>query len=243
MFLMQLLILQVVLFAALAVVLRRLLGRHATTATTHLQGLSQEYLKKHEELKKHLEEGERHYQEQLAKAQEETQQLKIQASKEAEAARQHAIEQAHQEAERIIQQAMQARAALQQELTRASDAKAVEQAGGLLERALPKEFRELVHAHWVDGLIKNGLISLERIQSREAIREARAVSAFPLTPAQRKVLLERLQTALGSGVTLQESVDPRLIAGLIVTVGHLVLDGSLASKLLEAARHAQESAE
>ena len=243
MFIAQFLLLQVVIFVALAVVLRRLLGRHATTATTHLQGLSQAYLKKHEELKQHVEEGERHYQEQLAKVQEEAQQLKIQASKEAEVTRQHAVEQAHQEAERIIQQATQARAALQQELTRTFEARAVAQACKLLEETLPDEFRALLHPHWVDGLLKNGLINLERIQSREAIREARVVSAFPLTPAQRKALLERLQAGLGVDVALQEAVDPSLIAGLSITVGHLVLDGSVVSKLRAAAQHAQESAE
>ncbi len=243
MFIAQFLLLQVVIFVALAVVLRRLLGRHATTATTHLQGLSQEYLKKHEELKQHVEEGERHYQEQLTKVQEEAQQLKIQASKEAEATRQHAVEQAHQEAERIIQQATQARAALQQELTRTFEARAAAQACKLLEEALPDEFRALLHPHWVDGLLKNGLVNLERIQSREPVREAQVISAFPLTPAQRKALLERLQAGLGADVALQEAVDSSLIAGLSITVGHLVLDGSVVSKLRAVAQHAQESAE
>ncbi|MBI3011392.1 MAG: F0F1 ATP synthase subunit delta [Candidatus Omnitrophica bacterium] len=241
MFILQFVVLQVVLFVGLAVLLRRVMGRHATKATAHLQGLSQDYLRKQEELKKRLEEAERLYQEQLAKAQEEAHQLKTQARQEAEAARQQVVEQARQEAERIVQQAVQAREALQRELAQAMEAKAVERACELIQDILPRELREAAHTPWLDELITNGLITVERLESREQIREARAVSAFPLTSAQRKRLLERLQELLGSPVTLQESVDPHLLAGLTITIGHLVLDGSLSSKLREAVRHAQDA--
>lgn len=240
MLLLQMLILNVMIFFGLIVVLRRLLAKHATTATTHLQGLSQDYLRKQDELKKRLEEAERHYQEQLVKAQEEAQQLKSQALKDAETTRQQALDDAHREAERIVQQAMRTRETLQQELAQSLDTKAVERACELLRTVLPDELREAAHAQWMDRLIKNGLIQVERVDRREDLHEARVVSAFPLTPVQRKQLLERLQEALGTALHLQEAVEPRLIAGLTVTIGHLVLDGSLATKLLEAARHAQD---
>lgn len=237
--LIQVLVLNVVIFAGLVAVLRRLMGRHAMTATAHLQGLSQDYLKKQEELKKRLEDAERRYQEQLVKAQEEAHHIKAQALTEGEETKQRLLDEARHEAERVIQQAMQARENLRQELVQSLEARAVERACELLQQALPQDLREATHAHWLEELIKNGLIHMERIESREELREAKVVSAFPLTPSQRKQLLERLQAALGAAVTLQEAVEPRLVAGLVVTIGHLVLDGSLSSKLLEAARHAQ----
>lgn len=243
MFMIQLLVLQVVIFIGLVVVLRRLMGRHATTATAHLQGLSQDYLKKHDELKKRLEETERYYQEQVMKAQEEAHQTMAEALKEAEAARQQVLDQAHQEAERIIQQATGTRETLKQELVQSMEGKAVERACELLQEVLPEVLREATHHAWLTELITNGLISVEHLETREAVQEARVVSAIALTDAQRALLLERLRAALGSSVTLQETVDPRLVAGLIITMGHLVLDGSLASKLREATRHAQDSLE
>ncbi len=242
MFVIQSILLYVVMSVVLIVVLRRLIMRHATTATAHLQDLSEDYLKRQEELKKRLEEAERSYQEQLAKAQEEAQTIKSQALKEAELARQQALEQARQEAERIIQQANQAREHLQQELTQSLETRAVDYACGLLQRILPEALRGAAHAQWVDALIQNGTISVDRLETQEDVREARVVSACALTADQRARLLKRLDVVLKHPVTLEESVDPCLIAGLTITIGHLVLDGSLGSKLREAARHADTPA-
>ena len=243
MFIAQLLVLQVVIFVGLVVVLRKLMARHATTATAHLQGLSQDYLKKHDELKVRLEETERHYQEQILKAQEEAHQVMAQALKEAEATRQQVLDQAHQEAERIVAQATRARDALQQELAQSMELKAVQQACKLVQAVLPQVLREAAHRDWLTQLIADGLIAGPQFETRETSRDAKVVSAFALTEAQRKLLQERLHKAMGGPVTIQESVDPALIAGLTITIGHLVLDGSLASKLHEATRHAQDSVE
>lgn len=243
MFIAQLLILQVVIFAGLVVVLRKLMAKHATTATTHLQGLSQDYLKKHDELKVRLEETERHYQEQVAKAQEEAHQTMAEAMQEAEAARQQVLDQAHQEAERIIQQATRAREALEQEMAKSMELKAVEQAGELVKRVLPEVLRQAAHEDWLTQLIINGLIAEQTLETRETCRDATVASAFPLTEAQRRLLSERLARAMGGPVTITETVEPAMIAGLVITIGHLVLDGSLASKLREALLHAQHDLE
>ena len=111
-----LIVLQFLLFIGLVALLRKLMGRHATTATAHLQGLSQDYLRKADEVKQRLEESERQYQEHLTKAQEEAHRLKQQALTEADLARQQTLDQAHEEAERIVQQANQARESMQREM-------------------------------------------------------------------------------------------------------------------------------
>ena len=243
MFIIQLLIFQAMIFVALVAVLKGLMGRHATTATAHLQGLTQEYLRKHEELKKRLEENEKHHQELLAKAQEEAHQLKDQALKEAEIRRQELVEEAHREAERIMQQAAQSRQALQDELKGSMEIRTLNQACELIQKILPQELRQVTHAQWVDELIRNGKINEACGSIHEKVQQAGVISAIPLTSAQRERLLQKLQTALGYSVTLQENVDPNIIAGLTITLGHWVLDGSLASKLREGARHAEDSHE
>ena len=231
------LVLLIVMFVAAVVILRRLMAQHVTTATTHLHALSQDYLRKHEEFKKRLEEAQRQYDEQLGKVQEETRQLKDQALKEAELLRQQLLGKAREEAERIIQQANQARDTMRHELTQAVDERAAERACEILQDALPQDLRHTTHTQWVEELIHHGLAKMERPNGREAAREARVATAFPLTPVQRKHLLEQLQTVIGSGVTVEEAVDPRIVAGLIITVGHLVFEGSLFSKFREATRH------
>ena len=236
MLIVQVLVLLAMTFLVLIGILRWFMGRHLTTATAHLQGLSQDYLRRQDELKKRLEEAERNYQEQITKAQEEAQQLKSQALAEAEAARRQAMDHAHEEAERIVKQANQARESLQRELSESMDARAIERACELLRDAMPPELREAAHRQWFEALLHNGLVTGQQLQAGERVKEARVVAAFALTDAQRKLLNEKLAAALGGPVTLQESVDAKLIAGLTITVGHLGLDGSLGSKLEERAR-------
>jgi F0F1-type ATP synthase delta subunit len=52
------------------------------------------------------------------------------------------------------------------------------------------------------------------------------------------LLQRRLKEKLGREIRLSESTDERLVAGLTITLGSLILDGSLASKVREAARQA-----
>ncbi len=235
----QLLMVLVVAFVALVIALRWLMSQHATTTIAHLQGLSQEYMKKQDEVKKRLDESERQYQEQLAKAQEDVRQLKAQAGKDAEGARQQLLEQAHKEAERIVQQAIQARETMQQEMGALIETRAVEKACELLCSSLPEALRAAAHAQWVDALLANGLIPDEQLRIQGTLQQVKIVSAFPLTAAQRKELAQRLQAATGRALTLEETVDLHLVAGIVITLGHTVLDGSLATQLQKVTRHAQ----
>lgn len=236
-----LVVLLVVVFAGSLLALRYVLTRYVAQATGHLQTLSRDAIDQREALQRRVEETERQRREQLTKVQEEVQELRAKALAEAEAARQQALTQARAEAEQVVAQAMEARKALLQEQTALIESKAVERACDLVAQVLPHALREAVHSRWLDELIEDGLVP-ERLATHEQVREATVVSAFPLAAAQRTRLTARLQAAFGPSLTIHESVDARFVAGLTVTAGHLVLDGSLASKLHEATRHAQRAA-
>ena len=242
MLLIQFLVFQVLSFLALAVFLQRFVGRHATTTTAHLQGLTQEYLRREEELKRRLEEAERQYQDLLAKAEREGQHLKERAVHEGEEKRQKRIEEGRQEAERIVHQALQAKESLRKELQSSLAQEAVRKACELIREILPQELKETDHARWVDGVIHNGLLPMDTLDLKEPVEEAQVISAQPLTDHQRGFLLGKIQEAVGHPLVLKEAVDPQLIAGLMVRVGHWVLDGTLSSKLTEAVRHAENAA-
>jgi len=56
-------------------------------------------------------------------------------------------------------------------------------------------------------------------------------SAEPLSDSHIKDLKEALKASLGKDVTLETSVDPDIIGGLIVKVGSRMIDGSIRTKL------------
>ena len=57
------------------------------------------------------------------------------------------------------------------------------------------------------------------------------VSATALSDAQTKKLADTLKKKIGKTVTLNKSVDPSLIGGLVVKVGSQMIDSSLKTKL------------
>jgi F-type H+-transporting ATPase subunit delta len=63
------------------------------------------------------------------------------------------------------------------------------------------------------------------------IVKAQVVSASPLSDANRRQIVEDVKSIAGSEVILQESVDPALIGGFVLTVGDRQIDTSVAGDL------------
>ena len=237
------LLLQVVIFAGLVVVLRRVLSRSATDTAAHLESLTAEYTRRQEELKRRLEESERQYTEQLSKAKAEAERLLAEAKQEAASSQAKTLEEARLESERIVRQGVETRDALRRDIEREIDRRSLERACELIQRALPRTLREDLQTRWFDELFRDGLAKqFERLRTEEAANEVKVVSALPLTKDQQALLRSQLKERLGRNVTVTEQIDDRLVAGLTMTIGSLVFDGSLASRVQEAMRKVKDAA-
>lgn len=60
---------------------------------------------------------------------------------------------------------------------------------------------------------------------------ARVTTAVTLTDDERKKLKEQLQTKTAKSIELDETVDPRLIGGMIVVLKDRIIDGSIRHQL------------
>lgn len=66
---------------------------------------------------------------------------------------------------------------------------------------------------------------------------AKVVVARPLSEAQASRLRSALRGQLGHDITLQVTVDPRVLGGVRVSVGDEVIEGTVAKRLTDAERH------
>ena len=235
-----LLVIQIIVFAVAVTVLRRVLSRNFVDAATRLQDMSAEYTRRQEELKEKLAESEQQYQEQLSRAKTEAERIVATARQEAEMAKAGGLEEARLEAERIVRQGVESRDGLRKELEREMEKRSAQHACELIEEALPADLRRDIQGRWLEELLHNGLTQFDRIKKEEEVREVKIVSALPLTKEQRALLQARLKERLGRDVSLTEQVDDRLVAGLMITVGSLVFDGTLASRIKRAVRKSHE---
>jgi F-type H+-transporting ATPase subunit delta len=60
---------------------------------------------------------------------------------------------------------------------------------------------------------------------------AEVVSAYPLDAAQVDALKQQLRTRIGRDVTVDLSVDPSLLGGLVVKIGSQMIDSSIKTRL------------
>jgi F0F1-type ATP synthase membrane subunit b/b' len=226
----------VVFFGAMTYVLTKFLRRDVVNATEHLDKQALEYAQKEEAVKKQLEDARRQSLELVANAQKDGQLQRDMIMKQAEQEKSVIIGEAHKRVEEMIKEADNARLALLAELNHKIEDRAMVRAQELLAQVLPESVRRQLHELWVKNLIEASLESVDRLKIPAGTTEVTIVSAFSLSDQQKKALLLKLKEKLGFEVSLKEEADPDLIAGFVVTVGTLHLDGSLAFMIAEEAR-------
>lgn len=231
----SLIVLLVIIFVGMVFFLRNILNRNIIAATTHLEQLSSEYAKREEEIRKQYEEAKRQTQEILFHAQKDAQAQKEKILKEAQEGKERVLNETQAKVDEMMQQADRARQALLAEVNLRIEEKAIERAAQLLEETLPEHIREEIHRRWLEDLILTGLDQLERLHLPEGSVEGQLICAFALSQKERQDLIAKIQEKLGRTVSLREEVDPNIIAGLVVHIGSLVLDGSLKFKIQEVA--------
>jgi F0F1-type ATP synthase delta subunit len=242
MLIVSLVIFQIMIFITLTVVLRKLLGRNVTSATAHLDYLSAEFAKKEKEVNAQYDEAKRQSQEILANALKDAESQRENILKEVQKEKERIISESQNKADEIVKQADKARENLLADIDHQIQSKSLQQALSLLQLSLPENIRIEIHQHWVDNLISNTFEQLSHIHIIEGTTEAMITTAFSLTHKQQEALNSKIKEKLGFNLIIKEEIDPGVIAGLVVHIGSLELDGSLRSKILEAG-HARQANE
>jgi F0F1-type ATP synthase delta subunit len=236
MLIVSLVLLQIIIFGGLIFILRKILNQNVILATKHLDELNQDYSKKEQEIQKRLDDLKQKTNEILSKAQVEAQQFKETTIKQTETERDDILSKARVKGEEMMKQADKARQVLISEIEERIAKEAVSKACELTHCVLPEEFKQIVHTHWLNELIKNGFDQLERLSVAEDIHEINIKSAFDLNEEQRRLLSKKIKEVLSRDIALKETTDPNMVAGVIITIGSLVLDGSFKNKIQEQAK-------
>lgn len=229
---------QLVIFGILLAFLRVILTKNISKATSHISELNQDYTQKLEEAQKRLREADKYYDDMLLKAKTEAEKTRMQILKEAGESQQSIVNQSRKQSEEIIETAQKSKEALLAEVEQRISEGATRKACELIQEILPEVITKAMHEAWVEALAKHGLEELDRLNVAREIKEATLVSAHPLTAAQKTELEKKIAGKLGREMVFKNEVDPGLIAGIKVSLGSVVIDGSLKFKVKEVARHA-----
>ncbi len=226
-------LLQIFIFGGLAFFIKHLLTRNVTSATSHLQGMIKENTEKQEEMQNKIAEAEKDYASKIKKAKEEAEQIAKEGHKEIEQDRDKIISQAHDQSEELMTRAQKTCETMLADMDKIVNQKAVERAGELICKVLPEKNCRDIHQEWVSSLINQGLNSLDRLRIPNDISQIEVITAFALTDQEKDDLHKHLEDHLDLNLSIDEKVQTDIVAGLIINIGTLVLDGSFANKIRE----------
>lgn len=228
--LMQLLIIQVATFIVLIVLLRVLFSRQLNGAVKRLNLLHEENTILEEQLKKELDEAREKKDEELAKAKAEAEMIIRDAKTRAEKINLDTRDQAKEEAGRILDHSRAELKKEENELLGKYQKKAVELATKLLKATFTEKARDVLQRQLISELIEE-LKGLDKAQFTVKSDTVIIMTANHLTPGEKADLKKILSNKIGSAITLEESIDTDIIAGLIIQIGALTIDGSLRNKV------------
>ncbi len=226
----------VILFIGLIVMFRKIMTENIDLATHHIDELNKDYTKKDEDITRRWEEVKQKAEEIIRQAQEQAEKTKTDLIKSAEAEKDEILKAARAKSEEMVAQADKACQAMLSEIDERIAKEAMNKAVGLIHDVLPDKFKQNVHNEWVDSLIAGGFERLNNLSIPDNVSEVLIMAAFPLTEIQRKELTQKLSKVLNRPITLNEKVEPKLVAGLVITIASLVFDGTLKNKIMEKAR-------
>ena len=225
----QLLIIQAVTFVGLIIVLRVLFYRQLSAALTRLRKLHEENLAREEELKKELENARKEKEAELAKAKLEAEQIIKDTRTKAEKLNEDSRTLAKQEAQKIIEQGKSDLKKLEAELASKYQEEAVDFSVSMLKFTFSQQGKEALQHELLSELIKE-IEGLPEDKFSVKSKLAKVLVPSALNAGEKDKLIHALSEKIGLAVDLEESVDPEIIAGLIIQVGALTIDGSLRNK-------------
>ena len=103
--------------------------------------------------------------------------------------------------------------------------------GGKVEDVLLRFFFLLLDKNRIEHMLDIGEAFAELVEKEQGTVRAKVVTAVPLAEDLAAALEGKLAGMTGKRIILEKKVDPRVIAGVRVTMGDKVMDGTVRTNL------------
>lgn len=223
---------QVVTFIGLVFLLRKMVLSSSSNEIKRLQRLNQENEEKARELAQRVEEARLEHGQKLRQVNEEVRKLKEGARLEAEQIKAGILEEAKKEKDFMIAQAMNSKEKIREEVMAQMQDVSKAQAFELIQKVISTKNQRRLH----EGIIEDVFDELIEV-SKDTFTQVAQVSSVEikttriLSKQHKEKLGEILLDKVGKDIFIKETADKEIIAGIIITMGSLIIDGSLKGRL------------
>jgi len=228
--LIQLIIIQIITFVAIVFVLRKLLYTETAKEAGRLKKIKQEIAASQRDLAQKTEAAESAYREKVAKAEENIRVFRLKVEGQAEEMKKKALDQANQESERILNIASNAKEKMREEIALEMRKKAPALASHIFTEALSDKVKLIMHKELVKE-VASEVKKIDKAKFNLKIKKGELDLAYPLDKDEKNSLFSLVIDRLGYQIPFEEKVEKHLGAGVVIKLGTLVIDGSLANRL------------
>jgi ATP synthase F1 delta subunit len=228
--LVQLVIIQIFTFVAILFLLRFLFSRHLKVALDRLNTLHEENLAKEEELNEELRRAKEESRIEVERGREEAERIIADTKQEANRLRQSLGEEAKFQAAKIITMGKAEAEKLKESVSKEMQGQSVELASRIISELLIDADKVALQYQFANEIIEE-ISRLPKEQFNVQSKEIKVTSSYPLLERQKEELKKVLGEKLGGSLEIKEEIDQKLIGGLILNIGGMVIDGTLKNKL------------
>jgi F-type H+-transporting ATPase subunit b len=228
--LIQLIIIQVVTFIVIIFVIRKMLYTETTKETERLKKLRDEFSKKEKELQVKIEAAQKDAEAKLAETEKNVRKYREAKEKEAQDLREAILAKARDRAEEMVKAAVNSKGKIKEELELEMKGRIPAAAVKLFKETLPAEAREGMHNELVQEVAAR-IRKLDKEMFKTRLEKGELLSAYPVKKSDKEAMLSAISEKTGHGISFTEKEDKEIVAGLIIKLGTLVIDGSLENKL------------
>lgn len=230
---------QIIIFAVIIIVLKRLIFQDTTSAINRINKLDSMNREKEKILAEKLDETEKFLEKRKKELEEEEKLLKQEAQRAANQLQEDIVKNAKAEAEDIIKKAQASKEKMRVDAMIEAEAKITDICRELLGRVLSR----IVQAQMNDQLVQEFLADLEQAdlgKVGKGVTQVDIVAGRSLSDESQKIIARILENKLGHKVTVGVKEDHALLGGLLMQFGTMIVDGSLAERIREAADQMKE---
>ncbi len=225
---------QILILGVVITLLRRLIFSDTNSAINRLTKLDNKNREKEKLLARKLEQAQKQIDEQKQVIQDEEQRIKAEARRAANQLHEDIIRKAKEEGDDIIRKAQAAKEQIRTDAMVEAEGKMIE----ICSEILNKTLSAVVQAQMNDKLVEEFITELEKADLSKInsdVTEIEIISSLPVSVSDQEKIKKTLQTKLNRQVRLYSNEDPKLLGGILMKIGTMVVDGSLAERVNEAA--------
>ena len=228
--LVQLLAIQILTFIAIIFLLRFLFSRHLKVALDRLNTLHEENLAKEEELNEELKRAKEESQAEIERGKEEAKIIIEESRGEAARIGMGLEEEAKAQAAKIVAMGKVEAEKMKEGLSKDIQGQSVELASRMISEMLIDADKVALQYQFANEIIEE-ISRLPKEQFNVQVKDIKVTSSYPLLNRQRDELKKVLRDKLEGPFELKEQIDSKLVGGLILDIGGMVIDGTLKNRL------------